>query len=121
MNRITHFDMPAKNPEKLSKFYSKIFGWKFNQWENNEYWMITTGKGERGINGGMMKEQSPSHIIVNTIEVKDIDETIKSIKENSGEITIQKRPIQGIGWMAYFKDPEGLNVFGLIQMDKTAK
>ena len=96
MNRITHFDMPAENPGRLSNFYSKVFGWKFTQWENNEYWMITTGKGKPGINGGMMKKQSQSHVIVNTIEVKDIDQTIKSILENKGEISISKREIPGV-------------------------
>jgi len=28
-NTIVHFEIPAENVEKLSKFYQELFGWKF--------------------------------------------------------------------------------------------
>jgi len=28
---IVHFEIPADNPESLSKFYSEVFRWKFEK------------------------------------------------------------------------------------------
>jgi hypothetical protein len=121
MNRITHFEISAEDPKTISKFYEKVFEWKFDQWEDNDYWMITTGKGKMGINGGLMKKQENFQTTVDTIEVKDMDKTIKTIEENHGEIAIPKRPIKGMGGVAYFKDPEKNNLMGVFQLDKNAK
>jgi predicted enzyme related to lactoylglutathione lyase len=32
MARITHFEIPANEPEKLTAFYETVFGWKFSKW-----------------------------------------------------------------------------------------
>ena len=48
--------MWSKDPEKLSNFYAKIFGWKIQHMPELNYRMVDTG-GTRGINGGM----KPSH------------------------------------------------------------
>ena len=34
MNRVVHFEILTENPEKLSKFYSNVFGWKFEKWDD---------------------------------------------------------------------------------------
>lgn len=121
MPRIVHFDMQAEDPEKLIPFYEKVFGWNFNKWEGGkfEYWLIETGsKDKPGIDGGLSRKGEGN--AVNTIDVPDIDEYIRKIKENGGEILVVKMPIPGVGWLAYFKDPEG-NTFGIMQDDKEAK
>ena len=39
----------------------------------------------------------------------------------TGQVEIQpKMPIPGMGWVAYYKDPDG-NIFGMIQNDQKAK
>jgi len=30
-NRVVHFEIPANQPEALTKFYSEVFGWKFRR------------------------------------------------------------------------------------------
>lgn len=30
-NRVVHFEIPANQPEALTKFYSALFGWKFEK------------------------------------------------------------------------------------------
>ncbi len=57
---------------------------------------------------------------VNTIDVVSIDESIKKVRKNRGEIIAPKMAVPGVGWFAYFKDPQG-NVFGIMQPDKSAK
>ena len=54
MNRVVHFDIQADDPKRAAAFYSTVFGWKFNQWGDIEYWLVTTGDDSQpGINGAL--------------------------------------------------------------------
>ncbi len=120
MPRVVHFDISAKKPEQLAKFYEKVFKWKFERWKGPmDYWLIMTGENEPGIDGGLARRENGA-ITVNTIGVPSIDEYIERIKENKGTIVVPKQAIPGVGWTAYFKDPEG-NSFALMEEDQTAK
>ena len=121
MPRVVHFEINALNPIQLAKFYEEIFNWKFEKWQGPmEYWMIMTGNNEPGIDGGLAERTETSLQPVNTISVKSIDDYLKKIKEHKGQIIVPKQAIPGVGWTAYFKDPEG-NAFGLLEEDPTAK
>ena len=121
MSRVVHFEIPATDPEELSKFYINTFGWKFNKWGDQNYWLIETGeKDEPGINGGMMTKKDSAQPIVNSIDVKNIDEAAEAVSKNGGEIVVPKMAIPTVGWMFYFKDPDG-NIFGAYQHDPEAK
>jgi predicted enzyme related to lactoylglutathione lyase len=115
MNRVVHFDILAEKPEALIKFYSKVFGWKFEKWDGPmEYWMIMTGEGP-GIDGGMGLK-GPQSANANTIDVENVDETLEKVVAHGGTIIAPKGAIPGIGWFALFKDSDD-NVFGLMQED----
>jgi predicted enzyme related to lactoylglutathione lyase len=45
---------------------------------------------------------------------------INKIEKNGGSISRPKMAVPGVGWMAYFKDPEG-NFWGIMKTDKNAK
>lgn len=66
------------------------------------------------INGGMPKRQDPVKSTVITINVTDIDEALKKIGQNGGEVARGKQAVGDMGYTAYFKDSEG-NVVGLWQ------
>ncbi|MCG8570717.1 MAG: VOC family protein [Spirochaetes bacterium] len=121
MARVNHFDISGDNPEQLIPFYQKVFQWSFEKWEGSfEYWMVKTGPDNvPGINGGLSKREK-DNIVVDTIEVENIDQTIEEIKANGGNITMEKMSIPGVGWFAQFEDPEK-NYFGIMQPDSTAK
>lgn len=121
MARVLHFDISGENPEQLIPFYEKIFGWKFEKWDGPmEYWLVETGPEDQpGINGGLGKREKDDRV-VNTIEVDNVDESLKQVKEQGGTVTMDKGPIPGVGWFAQFKDPEG-NLFGLMQDDPSVK
>jgi len=60
MPRVVHFELPAANPERASKFYTDVFGWKIEKWEGGgePYWLVTTGDEKMpGINGGIVKKK----------------------------------------------------------------
>ncbi len=92
------------------------------------YWNITTGaQGEPGIDGGLMKRpagepkaDTPISAYVCTIDVPNIDEYLNKIKKHGGKVTMEKRPIIGVGWYAYCLDTEK-NIFGIMQPDTNAR
>ncbi len=121
MPRVVHFEIDAQKPESAVKFYEKVFGWKIEKWKGPvEYWLITTGKkSEPGIDGGLARRTEINASTVNTIGVTSVDEYAKKIESNDGSIIRPKMAIPGVGWMAYFKDPEG-NVWGMMESDESA-
>ena len=122
MNRLVHFEICAKDLEKVSKFYTEAFSWQFQSWEGpEEYYLITTGQENKaGINGGMFKKDTDWPGVVNTIEVDSVDDALTKIIYAGGKIIREKHVIPGIGYQAYFKDPEG-NLLGIHQPDPAAK
>ncbi|MFC2081552.1 VOC family protein, partial [Bacteroidota bacterium] len=93
-------------------------GWKFNKWGETEYYLTDSGPpDEPGIEGAIMKLNQYDQAIVNTIQVEDIDATIKALEENGGEIVVSKQSVPGVGTHCYFKDPFG-HIHGILEPDK---
>ncbi len=121
MPRPIHFELAADDPDRAVAFYSKVFGWKVDKWGGpQDYWLLTTGPdNEPGINGAIMRRQSPEHTLVNTISVPSLDDALASITANGGKILSERMTVPGVGYMAYCQDTEG-NPLGVMQMDQTA-
>lgn len=86
-----------------------------------DYWLISTGpKKEPGIDGGLSKRTEKEPSTVNTIDVPNLDDFVQKVKANGGKIIRPKQAVPGVGWMAYFEDPEG-NTWGMMQTDPKAK
>ena len=115
MPRVVHFEIYGDKPEELIDFYVKIFGWTFEKWGPMDYWIIKTGEGP-GIDGGLGKEKAPSVI---TIDVPDVDDYLGKITKAGGIVVTPKMTIPGVGYLAFFKDPQG-NVFGIMKNDPSA-
>jgi predicted enzyme related to lactoylglutathione lyase len=97
-------------------FYAKVFGWKFKQYEDQEYWLVTAGaKDEPGADGAIQPRKKKSAPVVNPISVTNIDETTKKIEKNGGKVTVAKMEIPMMGTLAYFVDAEG-NMHGIMQV-----
>jgi predicted enzyme related to lactoylglutathione lyase len=122
MPRPIHFDLTADNPERAIKFYSSVFGWKFEKWDGPmEYWMAATGDDkEPGINGGLTKRGETGMPNMNTIGVSSVDKFSKAIQDNGGKVLMPKTPIPGVGLFATCQDTEG-NIFGIIEQNPNAK
>jgi predicted enzyme related to lactoylglutathione lyase len=121
MARVTHFEIPANDPDKLAGFYEKVFDWKINKWPGPvDYWLVTTGDGEPGINGGLLRRQHPEQPMVNTITVPSLDAALAGVTGNGGTIAVPRMAVPGVGYLAYFKDPEG-TIMGIMEMDASAK
>lgn len=120
-NRVVHFEIPCDNPDSTMEFFKNVFGWTFQQFGTEEYWTVMAGDEKLpGINGGLMKKRMPGQPIVNSIDVANIDEYMKKVEDAGGKIVVPKMAIPAVGWLAYFKDPDG-NIHGLYQHDPSAK
>ncbi len=123
MSRVVHFEIPVDDPERGTKFYQKVFGWKINKWDGPEdYWMITTGaKDEPGIDGAIVRRSlGPAAMTVNTIDVPSVDVFTRKVTDAGGKIVMPKTIIPGVGYLAYCADTEG-NTFGMMQSDPSAR
>lgn len=127
MGRPVHFEIHASDPEASRDFYEQVFGWNFQQWGDQAYWLVFTGEdGQPGINGGMVPRQGGApatgaavNAFVVTVDVADLDETTEAVLKLGGEIRVPRMAVQGTGWLAYVADPDG-NLFGLMQTDASA-
>ena len=118
---IVHFEIPANDVEKQREFYSKCFGWKFEQAKipNFEYWMISTGPRNKSVGGGMYKKMSPNETPRNYVNVDDLDSAIVTFKNAGGSEIVGKQEVPGMGWSFIGADPEG-NMIAMWQaMKKT--
>ncbi len=92
----------------------------FQQFGDQPYWLATTGDDDAmGINGAVQGAADGVPRTVNTVGVDDIDAAIAKITDAGGTEALGKMAIDGMGWVAYFHDPNGL-VFGVFQEDSEA-
>ncbi len=125
MNNLAYFEIQADEPAKAVAFYQAAFDWKFTKDESLpiEYYRIETD----GINGGILKrpvETPPMQYGTNaftcSMQVSNFDETAKKIMASGGQVAMEKFAVVGKCWQGYFLDLDH-NVFGIFQVDETAK
>lgn len=120
MDRIVHFEFATPDPAKEKAFFSEVFGWKIEQWGDNDYWLATTGADEPGIDGAIMPQAMPEQQrVVDTIGVASIDETIRKAMDAGATMAVEKQEIPGMGWTAYLMSPTGI-MFGLFETSPDA-
>lgn len=128
MGRVIHFEIQAEQPTRAIGFYEKMFGWTFNKWGEQDYWMVGTGDRDKpGIDGGLLPrrgdapvEMAAVNAFVCTADVDNIDAHVAKVAGAGGTLVVPKFAIPTIGWLAYAKDTEG-NIFGMMQSDSSAK
>ena len=125
-NPVVHFEMPAKDKSRVSKFYTDAFGWDMKQLgpEMGDYIMASTCEvGENGmpsmpgtINGGFFdfKDDELNRAPHVVISVEKIEESLEAIKSAGGKIKTDIMDIPGVGKYVTFTDSEG-NIVGVLQ------
>ncbi len=114
---VVHFEIPANDVDKLSKFYTMVFGWKFAKMPMGggmDYWTITTGPRRRSVGGGMYKKQTEHETLRNYVAVPEIDAAITAFLAAGGKEVVGKQEVPAMGWSYMGTDPEG-NLIGLYQ------
>ena len=116
MPKVIHFELPFDDAERANRFYADVFGWKSEQFGDQEYYLQQTGGDDEpyGIGGALTERSSTVNgggtLIV--IEVDDLDAYVEKVASAGCEIITPRTEIPGIGWFANFRDTEG-NVVGM--------
>jgi len=120
MAKIVHFEIPVDDAERASAFYRDTLGWQINGLGAQPYWLVIAGTDdEPGANGALIARGDVHRSPVLIAGVEDIDATVAKVEAGGGRILHGKLPVPGVGWSAYFVDPEG-NTIGIFQPDPTA-
>lgn len=121
-NPVVHFEMPYKDIDRVSKFYTSAFGWGMDHLgaEMGEYVMATTTEIDKdnmvltpgNINGGFfaVNPDWPAQYPSVVIEVPDINEAMQKVRDAGGEVLGEPMDIPGIGTYVSFLDTEGNRV-----------
>ena len=117
-NPVVHFEMPYKDSARLTKFYSKAFGWEMQKMgsEMGDYVTASTTETDEKrivktpgtINGGFFpknQQGAAAHPSV-VIAVDDIKQAMKNIKDAGGKVLGEPVEIPGIGHYVSFTDTE---------------
>jgi uncharacterized protein len=118
MDPVIHFEMPAENPERVSKFYESAFGWQTTPLgpdmgdfvlaftiETDEKTRMPEKRG--AINGGFFKRTKPDETLKLTILVDDIRDAMKKIEAAGGKVLGEPFELPGVGLFVSFIDTEG--------------
>ena len=115
-SKIVHFEIPVSDSEKMSRFYSELFGWKFEKQNmpGMDYWLIRTTESPNDLGGGMYHKMDENDKPRFYVQVEDVDAHTERLKLAGGTVLMEKAEIPGTGWSVLAKDPEG-NTLGLFQ------
>jgi predicted enzyme related to lactoylglutathione lyase len=129
-NPVVHFEMPAKDRDRMTDFYTKVFGWEAKKYgpEMGNYVVVTTTEtGENGrpkepgaINGGFFEKMDDNQYPSVVIAVEDVYEAMKNAEAAGGKIiggyNKDGKPddIPGVGLYSAIIDTEG-NRVGILQ------
>lgn len=105
MHGFVHVEIPTRDLKRAKTFYSKIFGWTFQDY-GKAYALI---QNNGSTIGGLMKLKKvptkPALLVY--VDVEDIDAKLKAIRAARGKVLKSKSEIPNMGWYASFADNQG--------------
>ena len=111
-NPVMQWQIVAKDPDAVTRFYSALFGWKVQTNNALGYRMVDTASG-RGINGGVWPSPPEGHSLVQLfVEVEDVDVFITKATPLGATVIVPKTELPDGDAVAIVLDPSGLS-FGL--------
>lgn len=125
MNPVVHFELPYDDRERMVRFYESVFGWRTKSMggEMGDYVLATTTETDDNgpttpgaINGGLFgrSDDSPVNQTSLVLEVGDIGEAMRNVRDAGGDVIGDPHDIPGVGTYAVFRDTEG-NLNGMLQ------
>jgi predicted enzyme related to lactoylglutathione lyase len=107
---VMQWQILAKDPAKLTDFYTKLFAWDVNTNNALNYRMVDTGS-ERGINGGIWPAPPGGQSMVSLyVEVDDGDAYATKATKLGGKVVIPPQKLPDGDEMAVILDVEGIPV-----------
>ena len=116
---VVHFEIVARDGEKLKGYYAELFGWEIDSSNPMNYGLIDRAANVNsegiGVGGGI--GQGPDgyegHVTFYA-EVPDVEESLQRAESLGGTRMMGPEKIMEGVELGQFKDPEG-NIIGLIK------
>ncbi len=113
-NNVVHFAIHADDLVRAQRFYSVVFGWRFEAWGPPDFFRIHTGDAiHPGIEGALEKRRvalregdAGIRAFTCTISVTDIAVTRADLIANGAKVLFEGA-IPTVGKILNFEDPEG--------------
>lgn len=117
-NDLAHFAIHADDCQRAKRFYTDVFGWRFEPWGPPNFWRIFTSPGA-AVHGALQERREPVSGsgmtgFECTVGVADVRATAAAVEAAGGRLTMQPFEIDGVGTLVMFEDTEG-NVVGAMQ------
>ena len=117
---VSHFEIPARDPERAARFYHEVFGWSVEPlaWEHPYYKVrssaLSSTAGREGIDGGITEAGAglDHPLLMIHVEGEELESVLERITAAGGRIDLPATPVGSMGSWARFRDPEG-NLLGL--------
>jgi len=101
---VVHFEIEARDPEKIAAFYRALFDWDIT---DGTIMDIAAGIGgpEPGPAGHIRRSDRSGVTLY--VQVRDIPETLAKAKSLGGDVVLEELQIPGGATLAAITDPEG--------------
>ena len=108
--KIKYSTMIVKNIEESAEFYTEKLGFKIDSEYNLPQARIALLKGEGDVMIELIEDKTNKIGLYSVgIDVKDMDKEVEKLKNNG--IKFEMEPVEiTVGYMALFKDPNGVNI-----------
>lgn len=116
---VVHFEMPYKDGQRASEFYSKVFGWEMLQLGEEMHNYILAGTTETEnmqstkpgeINGGFFAAEAGGKNTLVTVAVEDINQAMEEVTQNGGQVVHEVQEIPNVGLYVTIIDTENNRV-----------
>ena len=118
MNPVVHFEIPYEDPERVTRFYEHVFGWRTQMLGEgmNNYILartaesdVTAGSPAGAIDGGFYPKRSdwPLQHTSIVIAVENIEVSMAKVTGAGGQILGEPMNIPDVGLYVSFTDTEG--------------
>ena len=123
-NPVLNIEIAGTEGKQLSEFYSKVFDWEMNEYEEGFYGFVTGSKNDRGIEGHIYPPNDEMNLVDDVpfgnnvtiyVAVDDIDATMNKLEQLGGKILMHPTVVSDKGeQIGMFIDTSG-NRIGLYQ------
>jgi len=104
---VVHFEIVARDPERLRSFYSELFNWDISEGGIMNF-DAGLGGPEPGPGGHLGRGDAGGVVLY--IQVRDLAESLERTKRLGGEVTAEPFQFPDTPTLAGITDPEGNHV-----------
>ena len=115
--KLVHFEIPAEDDARATRFYGALFGWDWNTSEMGPGFHYHMTQLTDAMGGAVYRSPDNLKGVIVYFDTDDLDASVTRVRELGGHAE-DKMPIPGIGWFARCTDTEG-NTFSLFQSDES--